>query len=291
MTSVVTNTSQRAAPSPDWDDASLVRYLTALIQKPPVRVDDRTSPIAIDRIWKPAARRSSTLTFLDRHAVFEVEDRTTPVRARARLSRSSKHGWRGVFQSRKMARAMFHHTGLELDLLRYCEVDPGVSQFVEHPARIYLSYPAPSPCISFVPSAYVERAGEQWFVICRWEASAIRSENEVRWARIGTALAAAGFGFEVVTERHFGCPTISRNVDTLLRGRWSDRPPSEAAAQAIGTNSDVEEIESATGLSTEQLWQLVLDRKLAVDLAQSIGPKSLLANTPIQRHEPLWRHR
>lgn len=188
-----------------------------------------------------------------------------------------------------MARAMFHHTGLELDLLRYCEVDPGVAQFVEHPARIYLSYP--SPCISFVPSTYVERAGEHWFVVCRWEASASRRENEVRWARIGMALAAAGFGFEVVTDRHFGCPTVSRNVDTLLRGRWSDGPSLEAAAQAIAAGGDVERIQSASGLSTEQLWQLVLDRKLAVDLAQPIGPKSLLATTPMRRLEPLWRHR
>ncbi len=69
------------------------------------------------------------------------------------------------------------------------------------------------------PDLYYETSNYRSFVEIKWEADARAEKNEIRWPSIGLSVAALGFRYEVLTERHILRRPLADNVSELLRFR------------------------------------------------------------------------
>ena len=246
-------------------------------------------PVAQIRRWEPtSAGVADAICFVDRHPEFYPDAEEVPVREVKRLSRSVKRGWRGVFQSLKMNRSMRHLNAVELGVLRICEADPAVTNFVEHPTRLRVV--TEQGFRYFAPSTFVHRGGEPWFIACRRSETA--SNREALWEELGSKLASAGYGFEVITELHVQRQPQADNVATLLRGRWAEPPSEETIARAVeraaSSDASLGDLCEAFGLVEPQVVRLVLNGVLHADLRRVISAATLLSAAPLSGDSGLW---
>lgn len=110
-----------------------------------------------------------------------------------------------------------------------------------------------------------------------YEGSAGLPENEARWQAIGTALGSLGIGYRVLTERHVRRQPLRGNVATVFRARHVRVPrgAAEAAVALVGAAPElpVHELVAQSGLDANQVWSLVRQGLLAVNLeAAPLGP-------------------
>lgn len=127
---------------------------------------------------------------------------------------------------------------------------------------------------SHVPDLMVARETGLECLDLAYEGNAGLPENEIRWRAIGTALAAVGIGYRVLTERHIRRQPLRGNVATVFRARHV-RVPQEAAEAVIALVGAVPELSAhelmaQSGLDANQVWFLVPQGLLAVDLEAAL---------------------
>lgn len=272
-------------------DHGLGVYLRGLVACGCPDTREQLPPAPTVRCWPARGRQSPVrqLDIISRHPEFYPGWDGVPAEESRRLSRTVKRGWRGAFQSRKMGRPIRHHSGLELHLLRCCEVDSAVTAFCEHPARLHVPIPEGGRTVCF--SAYAERAGERWLLACRWEAGAASADNEGRWSRLAERCNAAGFGFAVLTEAHFAPSQLQRSISDVLRGRWASQVSVTVRDRLLRLargGCTITKAEHIGGVGRDQLYQMVLDRILFTDLRAPLQDDTLLSAEPLGFKSPLW---
>ncbi len=290
MTSYDINPIGYVSPRMAETDDGLDFYLRQLVASGCPDARKKSPPAPRVRSWPARSGLSlARLEITSRHPEFYPGWDGVPEEKPCRLSRTVKRGWRGAFQSRKMHRPVRHHSGLELHLLQCCEVDGAVTAFCEHPARLHVEMPEGGRTVSL--SAYAERAGERWLLACRWDAGAASPSNEALWSRLAELCNAAGFGFAVLTEAHFAPSQLQRSISNVMRGRWASPPRvtvREELLELARGGCTFAEAERVEGIERDQLYQLVLDRMLFVDLRAPLQDDTLLSAEPLGSKPPLW---
>ena len=133
-----------------------------------------------------------------------------------------------------------------------------------------------------MPDLLVARETSLECIDLAYEGSAGLPENEVRWQAIGTALAAIGIGYRILTERHIRRQPLRGNVATVFRARHVrvTREAAEAAAALVGAVPalSLRELMAQSGLDANHVWSLVRQGLLAVDLeAAPLGPATRIS--------------
>lgn len=246
-------------------EAVLSEYLADLLARPlpPMPRPPQRQPI--NRRWSPEAGAwPHSIAFTSRHPLFEECARSVREVTPDRPSRVAKIGWRGVFQSVKMAKAMSFRSGVELSALKQSEADPSVSYFLEQPCAVVINRKLP---IAFDLFRYVGNV--PWFVVCRSEAAAEKRDKSGIYSTIGKALAAAGYGFEIFTDRHGSLEPLSTNVENILRGRFAELSPLQTSKILLSLQSGglgLGALRDASHLTMNQLYRAIIERVIYTDI-------------------------
>ena len=191
-------------------------------------------------------------------------------------NRPGWHSYRqGRLPSRIEGRSMRSTSSLQFDCMQWLEIDPGTWAMCERPLRLRCRFG--KAWRSHVPDLLIAGKAGLECIDLAYEGNAGLPENEVRWRAIGTALAAIGIGYRVLTERHIRRQPPWGNVTTVFRARHVRVPEkaAEAAAALVGAMPalPVHELMAQSGLDANQVWSRVRQGLLAVDLeAAPLGP-------------------
>lgn len=198
----------------------------------------------------------------------------------ARRSRSATYGWQGKFPSTKMGRTLLARSHLELRLMELCEVDGSVLRFAEQPIQLHYQ-DAEGKTRRHIPDLFVQRSTWFGFVEVKWERDARSTKNEARWPFIAAALTSLGYSYAVLTERHILAQPLAANVGQLLRHRNS--PPLAATSAATlrdalapGALELGDLLANQPQISRASVFRALADGWLCTDLAQPLGPASLI---------------
>lgn len=177
--------------------------------------------------------------------------------------------------SRIEGRSIRSTSSLQFDCMQWLEVDPGTWAMCERPLRLRCRFG--EAWRSHVPDLLIGREAGLECIDLAYECNAGLPETEVRWQVIGTALTAIGIGYRVLTERHIRRQPLRGNVATVFRARHArvTRKAAEAAAALVGAVPalSAHELMEQSGLDANQVWFLVRQGLLAVDLeAAPLGP-------------------
>ena len=236
---------------------------------PPIR--EPASPCPTERRWNAAldgANSMSRAMIVACHPslsfAFEGVPEMKPPRNRP--------GWRssrqGRLPSRIEGRSIRSTSSLQFDCMQWFEVDPGTWAMCERPLRLRCRFG--TAWRSHVPDLLVARDTGLECIDLAYEGNAGLPENEARWRAVGTALAAIGIGYRILTERHIRRQPLRGNIATVFRARHVrvPREAAEAAAALVGAvpGLPVDELTAQSGLDANQVWSLVRQGLLAVDL-------------------------
>ena len=265
--------SDRPAPSEVELRAFLAQARCA--GPPPIREPAPSHPT--ERCWAAAPSRAdgaSPAMVVAYHPslsfAFEGVPEMRPLRNRP--------GWhssrQGRLPSRIEGRSMRSTSSLQFDCMRWLEIDPGTWAMCERPLRLRCR--VGEAWRSHVPDLLIAGKAGLECIDLAYEGNAGLRENEVRWRAVGAALAAIGIGYRVLTERHIRRQPLRGNVATVFRARHV-RVPQEAAEAAALVGAmpglSVHELMAQSGLDANQVWSLVRQGLLAVDLeAAPLGP-------------------
>lgn len=166
-------------------------------------------------------------------------------------------------------------SSLQFDCMQWLEIDPGTQAMCERPLRLRCR--SGEAWRSHVPDLLVARETGLECIDLAYESNAGLPENEARWRVIGTALAALGIGYRVLTERHIRRQPLRANIATVFRARHVrvPREASEVAVALVGAVPElpVHELMAQCGLEANQVWSLVRQGLFAIDLeAAPLGP-------------------
>jgi len=191
----------------------------------------------------------------------------------------NRPGWhssrQGRLPSRIEGRSMRSTSSLQFDCMQWLEIDPGTWAMCERPLRLRCRFG--EAWRSHMPDLLIACDAGLECIDLAYEGSAGLPENEVRWRVIGTALATIGIGYRVLTERHIRRQPLRGNVATVFRARHArvTQEATKAAAAMVGAMPalPVHELMAQIGLDANQVWSLVRQGLLAVDLeAAPLGP-------------------
>lgn len=172
----------------------------------------------VDRKWVPTGNQAPPSSIIRHPNLFDDVlpdvDQTFPIRR----SRSASRGWQAKLPSKKLQRTVRARSHLEQRAFERCEVDGNIIRYCEQP--ISFQYVDSNGTLrTHTPDLYYETSNYQSFVEIKWESDARSERNETRWPYIGLSVAALGFCYEVLTERHILRRPLADNVSELLRFR------------------------------------------------------------------------
>ena len=202
-------------------------------------------------------------------------------RAAPKRRQPSRFHWRGRVQSGLMRRAMRTTGDIEFAGVQAVELDPTVTALIEQP--IAMQHVLAGRLRRHTPDLYVERCEPpHGFIEFKPEAIACRPELEEQFRSRGSALAAAGFTYTVLTERHLKGEPLAGNVELVQRLRNQRAAPEEMAAArrllaSVGTMI-LDDLCRHAALDFEQVCFLLYHCVLGADLW----------NVPLGARTPLW---
>lgn len=277
-------------PYPDepTEDEKLSALLDRLIDAGPAKPAAKLTLPEILRSWMPSDKGGEVAgaQIVGRHpALLDTRLRSVPEMDLKRPSRSVTRGRQGFFHSRKNERTLHFRAKLEFNLMRLCEVDPNVINFVEQPIRLRYTDSA-GKIRHHTPDLYVRCVETSGFYEVKWEVDAAKSENELRWPPIGKSLSALGFTYEVVTDRHLLRQPRLSNVETIFRSRRVAVPDSYIVADiraAIqdGTTTLSDLLKSFPSIGRGGIFQLILRGLVSIDLDSPLCDDSIVRNMEV----------
>lgn len=277
----------------DGSSPDLQNYLASLLQTEPEVVRPSLTKKSVIRRWRPSGTPNiSALNLEDRHPHFLSGENSTQSRRVGRLAKAPKMGWRGLFQSHKMNRPMQHYSLSELWALQACEVDPWVSDFIEHPICLKVDCEGRERRVRM--STFAVRGGESWFVLGMREQTAQQGARAKLLCAVGQTLSAAGFGFEVVTELHRCEDPLAGVVLSILRGRGVPAPNRSCVDLAIALSREhttVGRVEHEAGLTRLEICRLLLECQMFVNLRQPLNDRTVISAHAFDDSIPLWSAR
>lgn len=237
------------------------------------------SPTPVDRIWTPQNPGNGLVNdgqFAARHPAFTFGGIDCSERKIGRSPRSSFRGRQGRFHSRKMKRTLRARSDLEFDMFLLCELDATVEAFIEQPVRV--RYCLDGRTRWHMPDLFMLRDGIGEFVAVTAEADAALPDKERRWPAIGAPLAASGFGYCVLTDRHIRRQPRFTTLRALFADRQAPLPDGVTRRQldaalpqdARVTMNDI--LTSFPHLAIKQIHALIVRGYLATDLDTPVSP-------------------
>lgn len=263
----------------DGEEAALAELFLALVRSGTPAPLPPPTPTPVDRIWMPRNPGTGLVDdgrFAARHPAFTFGGIKCSERTIGRSPRSSFRGRQGRFHSRKMKRTLWARSDLEFDMFLLCELDTTVEAFIEQPVRVRYSLDGRTRW--HTPDLFMLHGGIGEFVAVAAEADAALPDKERRWPAIGATVAASGFGYRVLTERH-----IRRQPRfTTLRALFADRHaslPDEATRRQLDAALPRDAPTMVSGilarlphLTVKQIHALIVRGYLATDLDAPLGP-------------------
>lgn len=170
-------------------------------------------------------------------------------------------GMRSYVPGRSEGETIVAASKLEKRFAMQAEIEWGTVEIVMQPCRVRYLSSATSKWAYHQPDVFgFERTPPHRFVEIKYETDAARFED--RWKAIGPAFAAAGFRYEVITERILD-GTPSRNVRLVWRDRHVTLPSTEDLERSlrslrVGDASTLRDIEiRCPNLDRRQIHALV----------------------------------
>jgi hypothetical protein len=175
-------------------------------------------------------------------------------------------GIKFAFHSAVGAREVFCASSLEHDGFRMLELDGSALRFHEQP--VLLAYELDGRKRIYRPDALVQRDGALEFLEFKYEVDAAARER--KWQAIGENLAAGGYAFRVLTERHLRRSPHHGNLREVFRHRHSrpDRSVADRALDGIRGAGAVTagEFQARWGIDLGQVGFLIRHGRLSADL-------------------------
>ena len=266
--------SGRPAP----DEIELRAFLAQALCAGPPPIREVASPHVIERRWDAAPGKAdcaSPAMIVACHPSLSFVFEGVPEMKQLR-NRPGRHSSRqGRLPSRIEGRSMRSTSSLQFDCMQWLEIDPGTWAMCERPLRLRCR--VGEVWRSHVPDLLIAGTAGLECIDLAYEGNAGLPENEVRWRAVGTALVAVGIGYRILTERHIRRQPLRGNVATVFRARHV-RVPREAAEAVVALvgavpGLPVHELTAQSGLDANQVWSLVRQGVLAIDLeAAPLGP-------------------
>lgn len=189
-----------------------------------------------------------------------------------RSSRTGGYGRQNRLPSMKVMRTVRAASNLEMRFLTAWEIDPSVAYFCEQPFRFQYLHCGLKR--RYTPDALLAgAAGYFTLVEVKYEEDAAAKENEERWLSIASASNSAGFGFQVVTERHLAA--IEKAVLDVYMDRHAPRPTDDQLRhlrKSFAEPTAAVDIERLVGLSSAQVKSLI--RRQVLRYTERIAPYS-----------------
>lgn len=240
-------------------------------------------PAPIARHWAPHAGTISVepARFSARHPELWFAFVDVPCRAAPKRRQPSRFYWRGRVESGLMCRTMRTTGNIEFVGLQAVELDPAVAALIEQP--IVVRYEHAGCRRRHTPDLYVERcAPPHGFIEFKPEEVACRPELEEEFQARGAALAAAGYTYTVLTDRHLRVEPLAENLELVHRLRHQRAAPEQVttvrhALVAAGT-MPLGNLCREAGLTIGQVCFLLRHCVVGADLW----------NVPLDEQMPLW---
>lgn len=241
---------------------------------------------AVCREWHPSTTPASypPAQILKRHPAFQWGLDDIPETRTRQAVRGANRGRFGKFSSQKMRRNVRARSDLEFDCIRWMEFDADVEAFLEQP--VILCYQDEGRWRLHIPDLFVRRTDcLDGFIEVKFEEMAARPEYEAKYAAIGRAVAALGYSYTVLTERHIRHQPAFSTLNTLfLRDRWTPLPGPEGCAVLERVLIDgplclTTVTMRAPEISIAQLRALVLRGFLKIDLDRPMSDTSMVQLT------------
>ena len=258
------------------DLAVFIRDRLASMERLTVDAAPVHPPRSPDRAWKaaPSAVGAARVEWVRPELAELFPD--ARVEGRPRSPRSRSRGWQTRTYSHVAGRVVRGDSYLESQHVVDADLDGDVSFICEHPMCLVI----PGGC-RHQPDAFIRLAsGEVEIREVKYEEEACRDED--KWKAFGTAIAAAGFGYRVVTELRLRHPPRLDNAALFMRDRHAE-PPGEEVLDAIwsylgdGKTTAADLSGAFLLLERKRLHALVRMGFIAVeDLDQPFGDASLL---------------
>ena len=237
-------------------------------------------PVAVERVWTPGKDAGCAVParFHSRHPDLHFAFGDLPVRARGKWFKPSRRHWQGRKQSGLMQRTIETTGDLEFRGAQIIELEPDVTALFEQP--VLLSYIFEGQPRRTTPDLYVERGEHKSFVEFKYEEHAALPHNEAKFNARGMALAAAGYGYSVITERHLRRQPLEGNVDRVLRSRHQRTLVGQTRSVldhlAIRGEATMAELVEVGGISESELLFLVRHCLIGTDLhGRELGSETL----------------
>jgi len=252
--------------------SQLLRISTEMRRKPPV---ERRGP---ERTWTPAEAGHEPCKVQWVRPEIATLFPDAAVREPGRSPRSQSRGWQTRYFSQKAGRVIRGASHLEGQHVVDTDFDREVACVCEQPMSLKLPDGR-----TVRPDAFVwMRQGPHEIREVKLEREAVLAEE--RWDAIGTAVAAMGYTYRVVTDRRMGHPDRTANVELFMAHRHAE-VPNDATLDAMwrtlgsGGMAAGEFLAAHPGTSRKQLFALLRLTFIALDdLDVPFGDDS-----PIQR--------
>lgn len=209
----------------------------------------------------------------------QVDEEIVLVEVRQKRSHAIRQGWQGRFQSVKLDRTVRWRSQLLFELFCHWEVDPTVTDFDFRPVLIRFRDKAGRSSVT--PAASARTQSGVWFYEVCWEASVTPQKLE-RWSRCGRKIAAAGFGFQVLTESQIRRQPRWTNVRNIVRAMPAADPDESQVARArevlAGGGAPASDLLDG-GVTLKSLMRLVLRGVIGFDLDQPFGPATWISRS------------
>lgn len=241
---------------------------------------------AVRREWYPSTIPANypPAQILKRHPAFLWGLDDLPEIKIRQAVRGANRGRFGKFSSQKMRRNVRARSDLEFDCIRWMEFDANVEVFLEQP--VILRYEDEGRGRLHIPDLFVRRADSlDGFIEVKFEEMAAKPKYEAKYAAIGRAVAALGYTYSVLTERHIRHQPAFGTLNALfLRDRWTPLPGPEGCAALERVLIDgplplTTVTLRAPEISIAQLRALILRGFLRIDLERPLSDASLVQLT------------
>lgn len=231
-----------AAAGPAVNLVSLTEVLGRLDESNVLRLalDPANRPAQVqaprrERVWRPApsGAGNAARVVLRHPSLARVPGiPEVPSMRVGRSSRSIDRGTQAWFPSMKTGRSLRAASRREREHMLHCELAADVAYFHEQP--VWIEYRDGARLVRHKPDLLVVRRGAVELVEARPEASAGMAENEARWEVIGSAIAAMGVTYRVVSESDTLAEPRWTNMNAVWRDRHAEPPDAEVVASILG---------------------------------------------------------
>lgn len=206
------------------------------------------------------------------------------MRVRRVVTRRGRH-IRGYFPSKKMQRMVAWESQLERDALLLLELSPGVVSYQEQPEQ--LSYWDGEVIRSYVPDFWVLLQDEHsLFIEIKPLSELLRPTVREKYTQIAQQLQAQGRDYRLLTEQEIRHEPQFSNLKQLLyhyNHPASPLPSRPQIATAFQLEAEASLAQCVDQLGLDNVYSLIAQGNLIVDLTQPITPRSLV-RLPVEAH-------